>query len=141
MQTTCFLIGLGFCIIRFKTKNIVKNSNVISYLNRGIVAIKIYMREHTFFNGIKYLSGLIRKTLLAISTASVIWPDFLLHLLRFNRRWTVRVSKVDLFLLKFVSDGIRRRAYWYLWAASFNFSFLNKVLPSSRSLFSSNILM
>ena len=90
--------------------------------------------------GIFYLSGCIRKTLFAISTASVIWPDFLLHLLRFKSKCTVRVSKVDLFLLILVRDGILRRAYWYRCEASFNFSFLNKVLPSSRSLFSSKIL-
>ena len=89
---------------------------------------------------ISYLSGCIRKTLFAISTASVIWPDFLLHLLRFKSKCTVRVSKVDLFLLILVRDGILRRAYWYRCEASFNFSFLNKVLPSSRSLFSSKIL-
>ena len=36
--------------------------------------------------------------------------------------------------------GSFRNAYWYLWAASPIWSFLNKVLPSSNNLLSNNNL-
>ena len=96
-----------------------------------------------------YLDGWIESTLSASSRASTNCPHFRLQRLRFRRRWTESWSKVVLvpvlrllFPLPVVveAEGIRRSAYWYLWAASLIRSFLNRVLPSSNSLFRSRSL-